>query len=77
MPAGKALGIWARYAELSLKQIAARLGITKQALTRLLYGKGKPSLTTANAIALMTAGKIPADAWDAPNGVDPVKLLAA
>ncbi len=78
MSAGKALGIWARVAELSLKQIAAQIGITKQALSRLLSGRGKPKRVTANAIARLTKGRIPADAWDDHSLIDAsIRALAA
>jgi transcriptional regulator with XRE-family HTH domain len=63
MPAGKALRHWAIDAGLSLKEIAAAIGVGRVALSRYLHGKRKPKIDQCVAIARLTKGAVPAEMW--------------
>jgi transcriptional regulator with XRE-family HTH domain len=63
MPAGKALRHWAIDAGLSLKEIAAAIGVTRVALSRYLHGRRKPKVDHCVAIATLTRGAVPVEMW--------------
>lgn len=61
--AGRALRHWWIESGLSLKEIAARLNVARNTLSRWMHGGRTPIGDQRTAIERLTGGKVPAAAW--------------
>lgn len=64
--AGQLLAHWQLHHSggLSWKEVAGKLGVDKTTMSRLRYNRCVPLLRTARAIADLTKGMVPVEAWD-------------